>query len=136
MLFGKTLIQYTFFYKRLNIGPVISNSFRILSTQSISGVYQIYVGLDHFIIFDHIFFKKGVCVCKRSTNGYLEACWPLHISLHSFFYKNIQNFPEPQLFHCLFLNFHCSLAILSLNILIKFILIKKKECISFLSFYG
>ena len=45
-----------------------------------------------------------------------------------FFYKNIQNFSEPQLFHCLFLNFHCSLAILSLNILIKFILIKKKEC--------
>ena len=45
-----------------------------------------------------------------------------------FSFKNTWNSPEPQLVDCLFLNFHCSLAILSLNILIKFILIKKKEC--------
>ncbi len=50
-------------------------------------------------------------------------------SLHFFICKNTWNFPEPQLFYCLFLNFYCSLAILSLNILTKFILIKKKECI-------
>ena len=47
--------------------------------------------------------------------------------IHSFFYKNTRNFPEPQLFHCLFLNFNCSLAILSLNMLIKFILKRKKS---------
>ncbi len=45
--------------------------------------------------------------------------------LHTFFYKNILIFAEAQTFLLLFLNFHCSLAILSLNILIDCILIKK-----------
>ncbi len=68
---------------------------------------------------------KPNCFCLHNTKS---MAFMYRICILFFFYKNTWNFSEPQLFHCLFLKFHCSLAILSLNILIKFIKKKKKEC--------